>query len=257
MRSATGTMQRACVLFAVAMASLAQLAAKCSAAAERKPTSSWPSPMCVCALFLFFFPAAAAAVRAAACLASIARSLRATRWDGLRHGWTNCRVRLVCAQDTGWHGMGWHQSASCRNDPDCAMQTPRMDAKEGVELGSRIWGQNRFSAPEKECSNEEASDAQSLMFNFISFYANDCINSTWWIPKRVFESLSLNCSLFGRVAYGGEYYGRAAGLLAPGAEVSGSEPAELAPQSSIRIVCYIQYSYNAIASSRTELKDWA
>ena len=55
------------------------------------------------------------------------------------------------------------------------------------------------------------------------------------MPKRVFESRSLNCSLFGRVAYGGEYYGRAAGLLAPGAEVSGSEPAELAPQSSIRI----------------------
>ena len=51
----------------------------------------------------------------------------------------------------------------------------------------------------------------------------------------MFESLSLNCSLFGRVAYGGEYYGRAAGSLAPGAEVSGSEPAELAPQSSIRI----------------------
>ena len=55
------------------------------------------------------------------------------------------------------------------------------------------------------------------------------------MPKRVFESRSLNCSLFGRVAYGGEYYGRAAGSLAPGAEVSGSEPAELAPQSSIRI----------------------
>ena len=31
------------------------------------------------------------------------------------------------------------------------------------------------------------------------------------------------------------YYGQAAGLLAPGAEVSGSELAELAPQSSIRI----------------------
>ena len=69
----------------------------------------------------------------------------------------------------------------------------------------------------------------------ILFHANDCINSTWWMPKRVFESRSLNCSLFGRVAYGGEYYGRAAGSLAPGAEVSGSEPAELAPQSSIRI----------------------
>jgi hypothetical protein len=38
--------------------------------------------------------------------------------------------------DTGWHGVGWHQSVACKADPDCHMQTPRMDAlvAEGVEI---------------------------------------------------------------------------------------------------------------------------
>ena len=42
-----------------------------------------------------------------------------------------CAVRL-----RRWHGVGWHQSAACKADPSCHMQTPRMDAlvAEGVEL---------------------------------------------------------------------------------------------------------------------------
>ena len=124
----------------------------------------------------------------------------------------------------------------------------------GLSLGSCVWcGAAQLVGAVRDGSNyqihtglartrlqgsgngEEKHSRKTRVVYIILFHANDCINSTWWMPERVFESRSLNCSLFGRVAYGGEYYGRAAGSLAPGAEVSGSEPAELAPQSSIRI----------------------
>jgi hypothetical protein len=43
---------------------------------------------------------------------------------------------MALGDDTGWHGIGWHQSPACKADPNCHMQTPRMDAlvAEGVEL---------------------------------------------------------------------------------------------------------------------------
>ena len=136
-------MQRACVLLAVAMASLAQLAAKCSAAAERKPNIILAlADVRVCAFFLFFFPAArvsrleifarrrdgmaygtrtkgqylvlrvAVATRVAcgACAAApgsrdggVDRPLRSAP---AHCGWTNLRVRLVCACRTR-AGMAW------------------------------------------------------------------------------------------------------------------------------------------------------
>lgn len=45
-------------------------------------------------------------------------------------------IIMALGDDTGWHGVGWHQSPQCKADPDCHMQTPRMDAlvKGGVEL---------------------------------------------------------------------------------------------------------------------------
>lgn len=45
-------------------------------------------------------------------------------------------IILALGDDTGWHGVGWHQSAACRSDPNCHMQTPRMDELVyfGIEL---------------------------------------------------------------------------------------------------------------------------
>ena len=45
-------------------------------------------------------------------------------------------IIFALADDTGWHGVGWHQSQSCQADPNCAMLTPHMDAllSDGVEL---------------------------------------------------------------------------------------------------------------------------
>lgn len=45
-------------------------------------------------------------------------------------------IIMAMADDTGWHGVGWHQSKACRADVNCHMQTPIMDAlvSEGIEL---------------------------------------------------------------------------------------------------------------------------
>ena len=45
-------------------------------------------------------------------------------------------IIMALGDDTGWHGVGWHQSAACQADPMCAMKTPIMDSlvKEGIEL---------------------------------------------------------------------------------------------------------------------------
>eukprot|EP01052_Picozoa_sp_SAG31_P023059 SAG31_NODE_1870_length_7027_cov_6.614319_5_plen_153_part_00 len=56
-------------------------------------------------------------------------------------------IIFALGDDTGWHGVGWHQSEQCRSDPNCAMQTPHMDAalKEGVELDQHYT--YRFCSP--------------------------------------------------------------------------------------------------------------
>ena len=56
-------------------------------------------------------------------------------------------IIMALGDDTGWHGVGWHQSSQCQSDPDCAMQTPHMDAalKEGVELDQHYT--YRFCSP--------------------------------------------------------------------------------------------------------------
>jgi arylsulfatase B len=56
-------------------------------------------------------------------------------------------IIMALGDDTGWHGVGWHQSSECQSDPSCAMQTPRMDAllKDGVELDQHYT--YRFCSP--------------------------------------------------------------------------------------------------------------
>ena len=56
-------------------------------------------------------------------------------------------IIMALGDDTGWHGVGWHQSAACQADPLCAMQTPVMDAlvREGIELDQHYT--YRFCSP--------------------------------------------------------------------------------------------------------------
>lgn len=56
-------------------------------------------------------------------------------------------IIMALGDDTGWHGVGWHQSSECRADPDCAMLTPHMEAalQEGIELDQHYT--YRFCSP--------------------------------------------------------------------------------------------------------------
>ena len=56
-------------------------------------------------------------------------------------------IIMALGDDTGWHGVSWHQSEECRADADCAMLTPHMEAalQEGIELDQHYT--YRFCSP--------------------------------------------------------------------------------------------------------------
>lgn len=54
---------------------------------------------------------------------------------------------MALGDDTGWHGVGWHQDSNCRADPNCYMQTPHMEGlvANGIELDQHYT--YRFCSP--------------------------------------------------------------------------------------------------------------
>jgi arylsulfatase A-like enzyme len=61
-------------------------------------------------------------------------------------------IIMALGDDTGWHGVGWHQSAGCQADTDCAMLTPHMDGlvRNGVELDQHYT--YRFCSPTRSAA---------------------------------------------------------------------------------------------------------
>ena len=88
-------------------------------------------------------------------------------------------IIMALGDDTGWHGVGWHQSPACQADVNCAMITPHMDAllAEGVELDQHYT--YRFCSPTRA----------ALMTGRLPIHVNQENNAEWpWTAAAMHPS---------------------------------------------------------------------
>lgn len=108
-------------------------------------------------------------------------------------------IIFALGDDTGWHGVGWHNDLACKADPVCAMQTPRMDAliEVGVELNNHYT--YRFCSPTRA----------SLMTGRLPIHVNQQNSAEWpWTAAAMHPGFVTIADVLSRAGYSTHQIGK-------------------------------------------------